>query len=200
MQRMTHRFGILSFKRDVRGAAALEFALVVPLFFFILFATFEYGLIMFSQIAMESATNQVAQSTAACVGTAGCDAVTLTRNLIQEKTSGLLNGDQVVIVANKVADGGAPPEPDVCNINGHYSTPANCPVVPEPDAVPGTRVIDRNGNGVYDAPGSLSVGASGDLIEIRASYPWQIQFPFMRDLFGPDGVVMITATTVVKNQ
>lgn len=61
-----------TFKEDEQGAAAIEFAIVVALLFFILFALFDFGRIAFTQIMAENAVELAARTavvrTPACAG------------------------------------------------------------------------------------------------------------------------------------
>lgn len=180
------------FTRASEGAAIIEFAVVAPLFFFIMFCIIELGLVLFSQVAIESATMQVSRSASICnqTGTGG-DCASMVRNIVQEKTRGLINGSNVVVSANTMAAGGVASTPEICMTNPP-SSPAICPA--------GTPFIDRNNNGRYDGPGNVSTGNAGDVVEIRVSYPWRVLVPWLQNLYGDNGVVMLSASTVIKNE
>jgi Flp pilus assembly protein TadG len=49
------------FRRDRRGSAAVEFALVAPIFFALLFAILETGLVFFASQTLETATQDVSR-------------------------------------------------------------------------------------------------------------------------------------------
>ena len=194
------------------GATILEYSLVAPIFFLLLFAIVEYGLFTFHSVAIESAVMQSARtaslgrsnaSTGACTATS--DRVGYLQCVLRDKTSGLINASSIVITANTVAGGGVPASatPDIC-----FGNPPRvggvCPT--------GTPWQDVNGNGVYDAGTALTVaslGNAGDLVEVRVYYPWKVQIPFMKEFFGcrgnpgpgcQQGVAMITSATVLKNE
>lgn len=56
--------GLHGLRRDRRGAAAAEFALVVPVMMGLLFGTFEYGIAFFSFTAAQSAARDVTRQVA----------------------------------------------------------------------------------------------------------------------------------------
>jgi hypothetical protein len=195
--------------RDSRGAALIEFALVAPLFFFFMLCLIEIGLLLFSQVALESATMAVSRSSSICNKAGNC--AQMIRDQIYERTHGLINGDQVVVELNPLSKGGVSIAPDMCQTN--------------PPSMPGTaadgscvcpgsppQYFDNNNNGICDAPGGVDAGVAGDLVEIRATYPWKLLIPFLdrfsflgaaRDgkMYGNrDGYVVLSASTVIKNE
>ena len=195
------------------GATILEYAIVAPVFFLMLFAIVEYGLYTFHSVAVESAVSQAARAasigrTGAASGacTATSDRVGYVQCILRDKTSGLINSDSVTVVANLVANGGVPASqtPDICMTDPPRAG-GTCP--------PDTKFLDSNGNGVFDGSTGLtstSLGNPGDLVEIRVFYPWKVQIPLMKEFFGcrgdqnqagcQQGVAMITAATVLKNE
>lgn len=181
---------IRRFLAHERGATIIEFAAVAPIFFLVMFAILEFGLIRFTQVAVEAAMSQASRAASIGLVDSSGDRVTTLRNLVQQKTRGLIGADQVTISATVVGTGTTTP-PEICLTNPP-STPTECPT--------GTPYEDTNMNGKYDGPGGLSLGNAGDLVEVRISFPWRVQFPFVRSLFGPNGVFMITSSTVIKNE
>lgn len=192
------------FRRDARGATIIEFALVAPVFFFLMFVVIELGLLLFTQVALESATMQVSRSAAICNKAGnGTDCASIVRTIVQQRTKGLVNAKGVVVEARSLAQGGVPRIPDIC-ITDPPSSPPTCP-----EDIP---YVDNNGNKNYDAPGGVSVGSAGDLVEIRATLPWELMIPFLdrmplfgsprteNKLYGTDGIVTLSASTVIKNE
>lgn len=192
--------------RAREGATIVEFALIAPMFFFLLFCIVEFGLIQFSKVALESATAQVARDAtlgktadAECVGSV--DRVSYIRCLFANRTNGLINSEQIYIAAAVVngMGGGVTAQPDICMTDP--------PTVGGP--CPSGVYEDVNGNGVYDASvPPVSIGNAGDMIEIKVFYPWKIKIPFLDRYFGSvnpetgerNGIIMITSSTVVKNE
>lgn len=198
---------IRSLIRDRRGASILEFALIAPIFFLLIMGILEFGLFMFHKVVIESITMQVGREASlntsagtTCAG--GNDRLTYIRCYVREKSAFLINGEQTQVTINTVAQGGTRVS-DIClDVDPPRSTPT-CSGSYE----------DVNGNNVYDPPAvNNSVGAPGDLIEVRVSYPWQVLVPFMKYFIGSSqataegeapkrtGVVMITSSTVFRNE
>jgi Flp pilus assembly pilin Flp len=189
------------FTRHQQGATAVEFAIVSGAFFLLLMGVIEFGLIMLTKVAIESATTQVSRSGSIGSIVPGCpDRVCSIKKLVEEKTYGLVARNSVVVTAKFVSrpglgpSAGSPPVPDIClaDINNPY--PATCTTV---------GYQDNNSDGDYDPPPDLlptSIGQAGDVIEIRVTYLWRILFPLFRNYFGPNGVLTITTSTVVKNE
>jgi Flp pilus assembly protein TadG len=189
------------------GASAVEFAIVAPIFFFLMMAIMEFGLFMFHKVAIESITMQVGREASLNVASgndpecasAAADRLAYIRCYVERKAAYLINGDRVTVNINTVARGGTR-APDICLGNGS-APPASSPTC-------SGAYEDVNGNGVYDPPASNnSVGSAGDLIEVRVSYPWRVLVPYMSRVIGSqqeDGsrtnVVLITSSTVFRNE
>ncbi len=184
--------------RQQQGSVAIEFAIIALPFFMLLWAIIEYGLILFTQVAVESATLQVARE--ASIGHGQTDALGVcsreeyVRQIIRQKTAGLINAESVKVSAAPVASGGVPrtQTPDICVSNNPPTVGGLCP---------GGIYEDVNHNGVYDAtvPG-LALASAGQLVELRVYYPWKVQIPFFGQFFGDHGILMITSSTVLKNE
>lgn len=190
---MRQRFSLFrAFKKDHRGATAVEFAVLAVPFFMLIMGIIEFGLFMMTKIAIESATTQAGRASSL-----GACNVACVQELIVRKTNSLINGENAVVTAGVVdsatAAGGAPFAGDLClTTPPHFG--GSCPV----DTV-GYR--DLNHNGRFDGSASTSsLGGPGDLVEVRVSLPWHVLMPFLSGFFGEDGVVLITSNTVVKNE
>lgn len=72
--------------RDIRGAVALEFALVLPILIAVLFGIIQFGLVMFTQQMMVYAAREAARSYAVGVSTAS-QAQSLTQGLLPATSS-----------------------------------------------------------------------------------------------------------------
>lgn len=198
------RTPIISILRDSRGTTIIEYAVVAPVFFLIFFAMFEFGLITYTQIALNTAVAEAGRemSIAPTKGP-GFDPVTAFKNEVTKRTAGLINSNHVEVAANLIGSGGTggTDSPDLCLLPGQPpSTPSTCPS--------GTAFVDSNGNGAYDVPSTPSLGSSGDEVELRVSLPWQIHFPFLKSFFKSkdnngntvEGTMLLSATTVIKNE
>jgi Flp pilus assembly protein TadG len=179
------------------GAAAIEFAVVSGAFFMLMFGIIEYGMIMLTQIAIESATNQVGRSASLGNVSPGCaDRVCSIRAIVTEKTASLVDPQSINVSSTVVSSPttATPPIADICLDN---------PATPYPPTG-GCRVFQNNdGIAGYQQRGSLStgtIGGAGEVVEIRVTYLWPVLFPIFRSSFGTNGVLTISSSTVVKNE
>ena len=192
---MNHKGILRRLRRDDTGATAIEFAIVSSVFFILMFGIIEYGMIMLTKVAIESATNQVGRS--ASIGTvcAGCaNRVDSIRQSIASKTAGLVSPQSVSVTSAVVSNPttATPPIPDICLDNPANPYPATC-----------TSWVNNDGVNGYQQTGGLgagSIGVAGDLVEIRVTYLWKVLFPVFQSSFGTNGVLTITSSTVVKNE
>lgn len=194
---MTHSL-LKKFLHSEDGATIVEFAVVSGIFFTMLLAVIEFGLFTMTQVALESAVTQAGRATSIGKTTVGTqaypDRATAVTALIQQKTSALINPTSVIISASPVAVGGdaATFAPDLCLVAGGEPTTG-------PTCASG-QFVEVNGINGYQGNGGTTVGSAGDLVEVRVSYPWRVLFPILGQFFGEHGVVMITTSTVIKNE
>jgi Flp pilus assembly protein TadG len=185
------RLGFKTFIRNETGATAVEFAVVSGIFFTLMMGIIEFGMFTMTQVALESAVTQAGRATAIGMVAPGSDRVTTVKNLIMAKTSGLMNAGAVTITAAPVSSGGTT-APDLCLPPGQPPSSGACPA--------GTPFQEVNGINGYQGNGTTTLGAAGDLVEVRVNYPWRVLFPILGQFFGANGVVLISSTTVVKNE
>ncbi len=173
------------------GSTIVEFAIVVPLFVLVLFATFQVGLVLLIQNALDSAAREASR-----VGITGATSTGLTREqairataqeVIRRYSGGFLDPAQVNISvkAYPSLDGIGSPEPFTdTNNNGIHDAK-------EP-------FTDVNGNGVWDADQGVSgsFGLSGQVVEYDISYRWDTIFP----IFGKDPKIILHGITPVMNE
>lgn len=181
------------------GSAIIEFAIVAPVFLLLLFGVTEFGLFMYHKITVERVAVEISRM--ASIGkTADGGACSGTNNqlafitcIVRDKSHALINGDRVQVQVGTLAAGGTS-IPDICldDSANPSSTPATC-----------TTYEDVDGNGVYRGAEASNFGGNGDTVEVRISYPWSVQFPLLKKYFGSaanKGIVMITASTIIKNE
>lgn len=181
--------------RDNRGATAVEFAVVSGVFFMLMFGIIEYGMIMLTKVAIESATNQVGRTASLGNVCGGCvDRVDSIRQSIAQKTIGLVDPQSVVVTSAVVNNPttATPPVPDICLDNPNDPYPATCTSWVNNDGV--------NGYQQNSGLGAGSIGGAGDLVEVRVTYLWKVLFPVFQSSFGNNGVLTISSSTVVKNE
>ena len=146
--KMLHRLG-----RDQAGAALIEFVVVAVVFFSMMFAIIEYGMIMLTKIAIESATQQVSRSSGVNKSVGGClDRACQVKKLVQDKTLGLISPQYVNITSRVVSapTDASPPIPDTCLDVVGIPSPLTCTSFLNNDGVPG-----------YQQPTPISVGSFG---------------------------------------
>ena len=179
--------------KNEEGATIVEFAVVAPVFFLLLMGIIEFGLIGFHSVALDAAVAQTSrQASLGNVPSGFPDRVSYVQSELRDRTQGLINSDSIVISANLVSAGGAGASPDIC-LTDPPSIGGPCPS--------GTPFQDVNGIPGYQGnAAAVTLGGAGDIVEIRASYPWRVQIPLLRDFVGRDGVLFITSSTVVKNE
>jgi hypothetical protein len=57
---------------------------------------------------------------------------------------------------------------------------------------------DVDGDGFRD--GSEGIGAAGNIVVYRITYPWQVMTPLIGNIIGHDGIINLSAYSVVKNE
>ncbi len=174
------------FKRCKRGATAIEFAFVFPIFLFIILGLFELGLIAYTSVALESIVTRVGReaSIGSIPGTGPRSE--RVRALIMERARPLIGSENIQIDDRVLSEdySSQQQQQDWCN------NPPDC-----------TIFVDNNGNDVYDPPGTGgSFGGASQVVEITVRLPWRANFGFVRDVFGENGITPIFAVTIVKNE
>lgn len=187
-----------------RGATVIEFALVAPLLFLILFAVIEFGLIMFIYSVLEGAT-----SISSRVGRTGYTENGLSReDYIRQKVNTLSGG---IIDTNKLnitmlAYSGFD------NVGKHdycISLAPACNPPPGPYGTPGVDFFDYNNDGKYDDYGINGPGTADQVVLYTVSYPWTILTPLMGTVLSSTGfcdpwpkpcIFNIKAVATVKNE
>ena len=185
---MRHRM-LARLRADERGETMVEFAIVSVIFFTLMCAVIEYGLIEMTKIAIESATQQVARSSSIDTSNPSCDRACQITTLVTANTHGIINAQNITVSTQVItAASTAPPaQPDVCTDNPSIPYPATCVSWQENNGVPG---YQQN---------NINAGASNDLVQITVFCKWQVLFPIMKPFFT-NGIYNIVSTTVVKNE
>ncbi len=193
------------FLRRNDGSAIIEFALVAPIFFLLFFGVIEFGLYTYHQIAVERIAAEVARTASiGKIGDSGCPAsptgtdsekqLLYIKCVVKRMAAGLINGDRIEVLVNDLAAGGTPSAPDICIED----------TLPIPSSAPATcdKYEDVNGDGKYNGADASNAGVRGGTIQVRILYPFSVQFPIMSQYFGSghNGISMITAATVIRNE
>jgi Flp pilus assembly protein TadG len=178
------------FARSNDGAAALEFALVLPPLCLILLGMFEMSMLMFAQASMEGALREAARF--GMTGSVSDPAQRQTQILaiIDKDTLNLFDMKDASIsfeIYNSFSNIGKP-EPFVdSNGNGTWDS--------------GESYTDVNGNAKWDADqGAAGIGTSAQIVQYTVQYDWHVITPFMAPMFGKNGKVHLKASVVLRNE
>ena len=177
------------FIRDEKGSPVIEFALVAPLFFFLIFAIIEMSLIFFSAVTIEDATLNVVRQAKLGNAQAQADPVKFVKDYIRSHAYGLIDPKKLFITTSlqPLSTGSSYSE----TASEQCQPTINDPLQPCPCG-PGAIIQDTNGNGLCDmGPPPLSLGGPGDIIQFKVVYSWKTLVPGVKQLLGggPGGVV-----------
>ena len=173
------------------GATAIEFAVLAPILFLIVFAIIEFSLILSASMVVESSTNISSRLGKTGYTEAGQSRQDMIYQLVRDKSHGLLNPDYITINTKSYSD--------LTNINQPkpYTDSNNNHVHDSNETY-----NDINGNGQWDADmGATGLGGADAIVVYTVSYNWQIKTPIFRELIGgTTGTFPISSTVVVKNE
>lgn len=180
----------VSLRRDERGSVVMEFALLAPVLFILMFGIVEYGIIMLANNTLEHATTKASRLGKTGYTVSGVSRQTMIYNMIKNDSLALVNPDHVTITtrAYKKIDQIGDPEPYTdSNHNNQYNT--------------GEPYTDVNGNGRWDADmGLAGLGGAGDVVVYTVTYPWHVMTPIVSHMIGENGIFTISSTMVVRNE
>lgn len=171
------------------GVAAVEFAMVAPVLFLLIFGITEFSLIMYATSIIEGATTNSSRMGKTGYTEAGMTREEMIYDIIKDEAGSLFNPDHLVITAkayNDYDDIGVAEDYDDNNGNGTYDV--------------GDTLYDTNGNGVWDSDiGAAGLGGAGDVVVYTVSYPWELFTPLIGSMFE-NSTYTITTSIVVKNE
>ncbi|HSO43461.1 MAG TPA: TadE/TadG family type IV pilus assembly protein [Rhodospirillales bacterium] len=183
-----------TFRRDERGSPVVEFAIGGPVFFLMVCAIVEFGLVMFVIVLMESSLRDASRY--GLTGQLPDGASTMSereafiRELVEDRTLGLVDFDKAVldIRSYPTFDDVARGEDFVDgNTNGKYDG--------------GETFKDCNANGKRDDDrGAAGAGESGAVVVYRLRYDWPLITPMMSKIIGTDGKFPLSASVAVRNE
>lgn len=172
------------------GATAIEFALVAPLFIYLLAAILEFALIFAAQLLLDHATQQAARTGRTGFVTTDASQDATVKEILNDMVGPLLDTDALVITSKSYSgfDAIGEEEPYVdANGNGERDN--------------GENYTDVNGNGQWDEDqGTDGYGSSGEVVVYTVSYDWTVVTPYIGNIVGNSGVVTIAATAIVQNE
>ncbi len=183
-----------AFRRDECGSPVVEFAIAGPVFFLLVCAIVEFGLVMFVTVLMESSLRDASRY--GVTGQLPDGASTMSereayiRELVEDRTLGLVDFDKAVldIRSYPTFDDVAQGETFVDgNANGKYDS--------------GETFKDCNANGKRDEDrGSAGPGESGAVVLYRVRYDWPLITPMVGKVIGKDGKFPLSASVAVRNE
>jgi Flp pilus assembly protein TadG len=167
------------FRRNRRGSAAVEFALVAPLFFAVLFAILELALVFFSSQILETVT----QDTARLIMTGQAQNAKYTQAKFKEEVCAKLT--VMFDCANGVSI-------DVQNYKEFSTLNIADPIVTDP--------ID--GKKDFVPPNNYLPGGPGDIVVVRLFYKWPIFITGLGFNLANlrDSKRLLTATAAFQNE
>lgn len=175
---------------DERGVAALEFAMVSPVFIIIVLAILEFSSAYFTQQVMENVSYNITRLAKTGFVQAGMTQEETVMNMLNQRLSGLVAPEDINI------DSRTYEEFSDIDQNEPFVDADNNGVRDE-----GENYTDTNGNGEYD--GALSItgyGQAGQITVYQVTVPWRVMTPVLGNLAGEDGEITLTSHIVVRNE
>ncbi len=168
----------------IKGSAAIEFALIAPVFFILLMGTIEAGVIFFAQSALQNALNDTARlvrtGQTGCYTTSGGNCVAMTQAQFRTR----LCSEVSVLLSDC---NGTSLQFDVQAYPSGFSTASNTsPLV----------------GGALPALTAFNVGNACDVVLARAFYTWPVFTPglafFLQNVAG--GYHLISTAAAFRNE
>jgi Flp pilus assembly pilin Flp len=185
------RFSWRRLRRDESGATAIEFAFVSTIVVYLMVAIIEYSMAMTVGNSLEAATNLSSRlgKTGYVDEQAQLDQEETIMEEVERRVGPMIDIDKVEITHEVYNDFESLTNPDVIvdkNGNG---------VIEEAD---GDSWTDVDADGFMD--GGSGLGTGGEIVVYRVTYPWSVFTPFMSQFVGNDGIIELSAYSVVKNE
>jgi Flp pilus assembly pilin Flp len=185
------RFSWRRLRRDESGATAIEFAFVSTIVVYLMVAIIEYSMAMTVGNSLEAATNLSSRlgKTGYVDEQAQLDQEETIMEEVERRVGPMIDIDKVEITHEVYNDFESLTNPDIIvdkNGNG---------VIEEAD---GDSWTDVDADGFMD--GGSGLGTGGEIVVYRVTYPWSVFTPFMSQFVGNDGIIELSAYSVVKNE
>lgn len=178
------------FRRRQEGATAVEFTLVAPLFFMVMWGTVEVAMLGLGSTLLEGAVREAGR-----VGITGYSPEGTTReqhikNTIKKYTINFIDVDKLKIDTKSYTSFGGVGQPetfvDKFPFNGKYDE--------------GESFTDTNGNGKWDADqGKSGLGDPGSIVVYTLSYDWEWFAGYAKEIFGVTPVTL-KSSVAVRNE
>ncbi len=165
-------------RRGRQGATALEFALIMPIFLYLLAGTIEVSLMFFTTTVVDGAVQDSSRKIRTGQAQLSGDAL----DVFQEELCDSLftyDCDDVILDVNTFDS---------------FSDVALAPIELNADGV----VVDEDDD-PFDA--NFSAGGSGEITVVRVIYTWDFITPLIGELIGDVGTTkLLTSTAVFRNE
>ena len=171
-------------RRETKGAAAIEFAIIAPVFFLFIWGIFETGLVFF---AKQTLTHGL-QATSRQIRTGQAHSVQLSQSSFRTMVC-----DQVDYLLSCEADS------LYIDVQAYTSFPANGMDPPE-DADGKFDGVNANHFDIGES-GSISGGSS--IVLVRAYYVWPLFTPYISHFYADEedgNTVLLSASVAFKNE
>lgn len=180
---------IREIRKNQEGSAIIEFALLTPVFFYLIFGIIEVYAYMLAEGIIESAMRQSARSGLTGYTPEGVSRENYIKAQIDEEAFFIDNEklEFESLIYSSFENINQPEPYTDSNGDGYYDV--------------GEPYDDVNGNAQWDADmGASGAGSAGDIVVYTAKYNWKFMTPFIGNVISDDGSMDIIASSVVRNE
>lgn len=163
---------------DASGVTIIEFAIVAPVFFLLLFGAFDVTYNVYAKSVLESAMQEAGRNSALETAPTRISDID---NSVQEQVQGLV------------------PHGEFTFTRRNYAQFSDVGGLEEADTEDPDCFYDKNGNGVRDDPGKDGLGDGDDVVLYTATVEYNHLFPLWRFIGGTEKA-KLSATTTLRNQ
>jgi len=176
-------------RRDRRGGALAEFAVIAPVLFLVTFGVLEFALVAFVSVMMEAGVRDASRFGLTGATTAdGSSRQDRIEQIISDRTLGLVAPDKITIdvkTYQRFSDIGLAEPFEDDNGNGLYDV--------------GEAFTDMNGNATHDDDrGTPGPGGSEDIVLYEIAVDWSYITPVVGKLVGE--AVTLRSALAVRNE
>jgi Flp pilus assembly pilin Flp len=183
------RFTLRRLWRDDTGTTAIEFAFIALGLVYLMVGIIEFAMAMTVGNSLEAATNLSSRlgKTGFIDEEAQLDQEQTIMDEVERRVGPMIDMTKLVVTHEVYNDFTSLNNPDILkdqNEDGDTDDPGEW--------------TDVDGDGFKD--GADGVGGSGNIVVYRISYPWEIMTPLIAQFVSNDGIVNLSAYSVVKNE
>lgn len=184
-------FSLRRLWRDESGTTAIEFAFIALGLVYLMIGIIEFSMAMTVGNSLEAATNLSSRlgKTGYVDEAAQLDQEQTIMEEVERRVGPMIDIEQLEITHEVYNDFDSLTNPDIIVDNDGDGT------IEEAD---GDSWTDVDGDGFMDGGGGL--GAGGEIVVYRVTYPWSVFTPLIGQFVGNDGVINLMAYSVVKNE